>query len=68
MTTSPSFEYVRLAIMVMKWAPSYDDLLQWWKEEKPNREKWRLSPVQDPGRKLLEAFNSKRNELMETQQ
>lgn len=63
---NPQAAYVDAAISAMRFAKTYDDLIEWWKHEKSNRDKWRLSPNQDPGLKLKEAFDRKRTELKGT--
>lgn len=60
---SPPIAYVDAAISAMRLARTDEDLVQWWIAEQPNRQKWNLSPHQDPGLKLKEAFDRKRTEL-----
>lgn len=60
MTDRPlNFAYVDAAIIALNTASDYESLMRWWKEEKPNRDKYNLSPRQSPGLDLLEAFQSK---------
>lgn len=58
-----NYAYVYGAIAVMNTAKTYSELVAWWFEEKPNREKYRLSPNQPPGSTLLIQFNQKRAAL-----
>lgn len=55
--------YVRAAIVVMQKATTYDDLMEWWKAELPNRKKYKLSEHQWPGRDLKIAYDKRRKEL-----
>lgn len=59
-------EYVRLAIIAMRQARTYADLLDWWTSEKPNRDKYKLSPDQWPGLDLKLAFDETRMNLKGT--
>ena len=63
---TPAAIYVDCAIAVIKMAHDEADLIKWWKGEKPNREKYRLSPTQFPGEKLKQAFDLKRTQLKGT--
>jgi hypothetical protein len=56
-------EYVSAAILIMKVAKTEDDLIQWWKGEKKNRDKMNLNPTEWPGLDLLSAFQACRIKL-----
>jgi hypothetical protein len=57
--------YVAAAIAIMKLAKTDHDLVEWWKEEKQNRETLQLSPDTSPGLELYEELKSYRNTLKE---
>jgi hypothetical protein len=56
-------EYVTAAIAVMKVAETEADLIEWWKGEKPNRDRMNLNPETWPGLDLLSAFRACRIKL-----
>jgi len=56
-------EYVAAAITVMKTAATERDLIEWWKGEKPNRDRMQLNPTEWPGLDLLSAFQACRIKL-----
>jgi hypothetical protein len=56
-------EYVTAAIAVMKVAETEADLIEWWKGEKPNRDRMKLNPETWPGLDLLSAFRACRIKL-----
>jgi len=55
--------YVEACVSALRFALSKEDLLEWWKDEMPNRRKWRLSEAYPPGSELKEAFQAKLTEL-----
>lgn len=56
-------EYVSAAIEIMKVAKTEEDLINWWKGEKKNRDRMNLSPTEWPGLDLLSAFQACRIKL-----
>jgi hypothetical protein len=56
-------EYVTAAIAIMKVAETEADLIEWWKGEKPNRDRMNLNPTEWPGLDLLSAFQACRIKL-----
>ncbi|MBR1122142.1 hypothetical protein JQ628_11505 [Bradyrhizobium lablabi] len=58
-------KYVEAAVAVMKLAKTDQELVDWWKGEKQNRETLQLSPDTSPGLELYEELKSFRNTLKE---
>lgn len=55
--------YVNAAMAAIEMAKTEQDLIDWWKGEKPNRDLLNLSPHQWPGLDLLDSFKARRIQL-----
>lgn len=64
---SAAAEYVAAAISAMRVAATEDDLINWWKDEKRNRDLLKLTPSDWPGLDLLSAFQARRIKLKGTE-
>jgi hypothetical protein len=58
-----ALEYASAATIALRMAKTESDLVEWWNEEKQNRDLLNMSPDTSPGLELYQALKTYRNEL-----